>query len=218
MVVELATAIVKAPEFAKVQIPLFVVVMEPVRVKFVPVKLIPLAVLVFRFPLRKVVPVPADCKRDPAVILEKWQSLAVVIVMPPRRVPAPRIPVVISRPAVNVKLKAPLATPTVISRALFKITFDVRVIVFTKEISRPVVVILPAKLTLPPPDCEKPPAAESVFPADVVSRPELVIVMGPLPVAVAFSTNVKAVPVRLIPPDPVVFKFPLKRVETLPAD
>ena len=73
-----------------------------------------------------------------------------------------------------------------------------------------VVVIFPAKETVPAPFCKKAPFEEIVFPAVVVKRPLLVIVIGPLPVVVTLSWKVIVPAVRLMPEAPLVLSAPLK--------
>jgi len=65
-----------------------------------------------------------------------------------------------------------------------------------------------ASRMFPEPFWVKIPLEVNVFPAVVVSVPLLLIERGPLPVVVTFCKKVKADPVKLTPPTPLVLKFP----------
>lgn len=134
--------------------PLFVVVAEPAWLKFVPTKMIPADVLVFIFPINEVVPLPACCEIEAAVIVFRVAFRTDVIKRSPIGVTPPRTPAKRSRPAVNVKSKFPLTVVTVISpREVpeFNTTFDVKVIGLANERGVFWVVTLLPKLTLPIP-------------------------------------------------------------------
>lgn len=82
-----------------------VVVMGLRKVKLVPVRLMPAAVLVFKAPLKVVVPVPACCTMEFAVIALADTLLAPAIVKVLSRRPPPRAPlsVILPVPVLTVK-------------------------------------------------------------------------------------------------------------------
>lgn len=181
----------------------------------------PLAPLVFKIPLMVVVPLPADWMMLLAVIFCVLILLALVNVRTPTRV----VPPILSRiemsppPALSVRLLAPL---TVLERVIFCDAAEVSSVAVPASVIGPPKVMPPPAATCPArntaePDCVKAPDIVETVPEAIVKTPEpLFIVNGPADVVVMLLLIVKAVPVRLIPPAPVVLTVPLNIVEPLP--
>lgn len=84
------------------------------------------------------------------------------------------------------------------------------------------VMIAPASETeeVPVPNCRKDPFEEIVCPAVVVNVPAVpkLTTIFPPPVVVAFPTNLKLLPAKLIPFEPVVLRSALKVEVPVPAN
>lgn len=201
--------------------------------KLLPVTFIPKAPFVLMAPNRVVVPVPANCVMELDVIAWTRMSCALVKVTAPTRVvlpmlsktlisPVPALKVIAWLPSIELEAARVIVPfPALVSRE----TGAVKVIGLVPEKLMPafaamvfVVVIELASEMLPEPFCVKFPFEEIVLPAVVVRAPLLLSVMGPLPVVNTFCKNVKFVPVREIPLEPLVAKAPLKSVVPVPVD
>lgn len=116
--------------------------------KFVPVNEIPATPLVLTTPLKVVVPAPALCTIDPAVITFAVTLFALVIVSAPTAGAPPTVPfnkILPEVPAISVKLPGPL---TVLSVMLFPAGAPLLFVV--SIVALPVSVVVPDTPTVPP--------------------------------------------------------------------
>ena len=106
---------VKTPEFTMLMEPRTVVVTAPLNVTFVPVRLMPLAVLVFVAPLKVVVPVPPVWSIDAALMDPNVAVAVSVMRRAPMRVFDPMAPVtvILSAPLASVRFWAPSTEPLI---------------------------------------------------------------------------------------------------------
>lgn len=95
------------PWFVTVNEPPFVVVIAVANgptAKLLPAREIPPGAAVFRLPKRVEVPVPASCVIESAVIASTLRLLTLVIRKAPRRVVAPKAPLILISPLPAIKL------------------------------------------------------------------------------------------------------------------
>lgn len=174
-----------------------VVVTGELKRKFVPVKLMPLAVVVLTAPLKVAVPEEDINVRGPATVmaLEAITSVALTMTKLVGGVELPTAPCKLTLPVPPVKLngKAPLiACDSVIEPApapLLREDMAVRVMGEAMlKVAFDVVIELPRE-TVPAPVCVKAPAMEKTEPGAIVKLPEFVMPQGPPPAVVTLLLN-----------------------------
>lgn len=214
---------VKAEEFVIARGPPPDVVTLPLRTNEAPLRVMPEAPVVAKAPLKVARPeTPSMSITDALMALEvkfvqsttlNVESGADPPIIPPMLIdPVPPSSSRLFAPlTVFERVMAPMSPP------IFRSEGPVKLIGPVNEIWLPCIWMLVSRDTVPVPFCTKFPARIFVVGLCRVSRPELLIVREPLFVVVTGASNVKAVPVRLIPAGSVVVKAPLNVVVPLPA-